>query len=117
MAARALFSKEEKAKRNENARSQSRKDAQLLQDAKGMFGKGNKKGQKLSPEQEAALRRRIRGTSRDFFKDWIDVEGDFVEQGYVSGKGGAASVPALPFLLAVVVAVLGAAGYVVIQTS
>lgn len=112
VAACALFSKDEKAARNQSARDMSRRDAKLLQESKGL-----KKGEKLSPEQEAALRRRIRGTGRDFFKDWVDVEGDYVEQGYVSGKGGAADVPALPFLIAIVVAILGATGYVVSQTG
>jgi len=37
----------------------------------------------MSREQYAALRRKIGGTYRDFFKDSIDVVGDYVEEGWV----------------------------------
>jgi len=61
----------------------------------------------------AALRRKIGGTSKDFFKDWVDVKGDYVERGYVGEsnalKGG---VPGLPFLIAVVLALIGTTGYI-----
>lgn len=43
------------------------------------------------------------------------VAGEYTDKGYVSSEN--ASVTALPVLIAVVVAVLGAAGYVVAATS
>ncbi|KAH7434973.1 hypothetical protein KP509_06G043200 [Ceratopteris richardii] len=54
-------------------------DAQLLEDARY----ATSMGEKMSREQYAALRRKIGGTYRDFFKDSIEVEGDFVDEGWV----------------------------------
>ena len=49
----------------------------------------------------------------------VDVKGDYVDKGFVSKDNSATanSVPALPFLVAVVVGLLGATVYVVAQTS
>ena len=59
------------------------------------------------------------GTSRDYWKDWVDVKGDFVDKGYVEKGGSSTSnaVAALPFLIAVVVSLLGTTAFVVAQTS
>jgi hypothetical protein len=92
------------------ARSQS--DAELLYDAR--YGK--LENGKMSKEQYAALRRKIGGTSKDFFKGWVDVKGEYTDKGYVA-KEESTSVPALPFLVGVVLALFGTLGYVVAQTS
>ena len=52
------------------ARNQSKQDVQLLAEARGKVGN---KGQKMSKEQYSALRRKVGGTARDYFKDWVDV--------------------------------------------
>ncbi|KAI5080485.1 hypothetical protein GOP47_0004434 [Adiantum capillus-veneris] len=57
----------------------SQDDAQLLDDARY----ATNMGEKMSREQYAALRRKIGGTYRDFFKDSIEVEGEFVDEGWV----------------------------------
>jgi hypothetical protein len=69
----------------------------------------------MSPEQYAALKRKIGGTARDYFKDWVDVDGEYADSGYVSAEG--ANVAGLPVLIAIVVAVLAATVYVVTATS
>jgi len=94
------------------ARSQS--DAELLYDAR--YGKLDKDG-KMSKEQYAALRRKIGGTSKDFFKGWVDVKGEYTDKGYVAKEENPSAVPALPFLVGVVLALFGTVGYVVAQTS
>lgn len=43
-----------------------------------------KKGERLSPEQADALARRARGTARDYWKDWVDVQGKYTDKGYVA---------------------------------
>lgn len=93
------------------ARSQS--DAELLYDARyGKLDDG-----KMSPEQYAALRRKIGGTYKDYFKGWVDVKGEYTDKGYVSKEEKPAAVPALPFLVGTVLALFGTVGYVVAQTS
>lgn len=57
----------------------SEKDAQLLSDARS----ATSLGEKMSREQYAALRRKIGGTYRDFFKDSVEVDGEFVDEGWV----------------------------------
>ena len=49
----------------------------------------------------------------------MDVKGDYVDKGFVTKDRSATanSVPALPFLVAVVLGLLGATVYVVAQTS
>ncbi|KAK9807831.1 hypothetical protein WJX72_010529 [[Myrmecia] bisecta] len=89
----------------------SKSDARLLYDAKY----GDRKGGRLSPEQAAALRRKVGGTAKDYWKDWVDVKGDYVDKGYVSSESG--TVTGLPFLIAVVFGLFVALGVVVSQTS
>ncbi len=61
-----------------------------------------------------ALKRKINGTSQDFWKEWVDVKGEYTDKGYVDAAQG---VTGLPFLIAVVLGVFGALAYVVSQTS
>eukprot|EP00186_Timspurckia_oligopyrenoides_P003740 CAMPEP_0182441358 /NCGR_PEP_ID=MMETSP1172-20130603/284_1 /TAXON_ID=708627 /ORGANISM="Timspurckia oligopyrenoides, Strain CCMP3278" /LENGTH=227 /DNA_ID=CAMNT_0024635565 /DNA_START=72 /DNA_END=755 /DNA_ORIENTATION=+ len=44
-----------------------------------------KKG-RISASQEAQLRRRVIGSAKDFFKSYIEVKGEYVDQGYVDEK-------------------------------
>jgi hypothetical protein len=91
-------------------RSQS--DAELLYDAK--YGK--LKDGKMSREQYAALRRKIGGTAKDYWKDWIEVKGEYTDKGYVAKSDETSTnVPALGFLVFVVVALLGTTAAVVTQ--
>lgn len=92
--------------------ARSKSDAELLYDAR--YGK--LENGKMSKEQYAALRRKVGGTSKDFFKGWVDVKGEYTDKGYVA-KEETAAVPALPFLVGVVLALFGTLGYVVSQTS
>lgn len=62
-----------------------------------------------------ALRRKIGGTAKDYWKDWVDVQGKYVDKGYVSDEE--TTVVGLPFLIAVVFALFGSLAYVVLQTS
>ncbi|KAG7671218.1 hypothetical protein Ndes2437B_g03833 [Nannochloris sp. 'desiccata'] len=93
--------------------ARSKSDAELLYDAR--YGK--LENGKMSKEQYAALRRKIGGTSKDFFKGWVDVKGEYTDKGYVAKEENPSAVPALPFLVGVVLALFGTLGYVVSQTS
>lgn len=93
------------------AEVRSKSDAELLYDAK--YGK--REGGKMTREQYMALRRKVGGTARDFWKTSIDVKGEYTDKGYVSDD--ASTVPGLPFLIGTVVALMGTVGYVVSQTS
>ncbi|KAL4451446.1 hypothetical protein ABPG77_009518 [Micractinium sp. CCAP 211/92] len=98
------------------AEVRSKSDAELLYEAK--YGKRGDNG-KLTAEQAAALRRRVVGTKKDYWKDWVDVKGEYAEKGYVARdrSSTASSVPALPFLVGVVLALFAATAYVVAATS
>ena len=61
-----------------------------------------------------ALKRKINGTSADFWKEWVDVKGEYTDKGYIDKAEG---VVGLPFLVAVVLGLFGALAYVVSQTS
>lgn len=63
-----------------------------------------------------ALRRKIGGTARDYWKDWVEEEQVKNIKTYYK-PGEAAAVPFLPFLVGVVVAMLAATAYVVAQTA
>lgn len=68
--------------------SKSARDQRLLDEARA--GKFKGRNGQLSAEQAAILRRQITGTKKGFFKEWVEVEGEFTEKGYVA-KGGKAT--------------------------
>lgn len=92
------------------AEVRSKSDAELLYEAKY----GELRGGKMSREQYQALRRKIGGTAKDYWKDWVEVKGEYTDKGYVA-KDNATNVPALGFLVFVVVALLGTTAAVVTQ--
>lgn len=96
------------------AQTRSKRDAELLWDAK--YGERGADG-KMSREQYAALRRKIGGTAKDYWKDWVEEEQVKNIKAYYKPEEAAGTVPFLPFLVAVVVAMLGATAAVVAQTS
>ncbi|XP_010504528.1 PREDICTED: uncharacterized protein LOC104781528 [Camelina sativa] len=57
----------------------SEKDADLLYEAR----EATKSGGKMTQEQYGALRRKIGGTYKDFFKSYVEVDGTYVEEGWV----------------------------------
>ena len=92
------------------AEVRSKSDAELLYEAKY----GELQGGKMSREQYQALRRKIGGTAKDYWKDWVEVKGEYTDKGYVA-KDTSTNVPALGFLVLVVVALLGTTAAVVTQ--
>ncbi|KAL5227346.1 hypothetical protein ABZP36_015611 [Zizania latifolia] len=57
----------------------SEEDAELLYEAR----EATKDGGRMTREQYGALRRKIGGTYKDFFKSYVDVDGEYVEDGWV----------------------------------
>lgn len=96
------------------ATTRSKKDRELLWEAK--YGNRNPDG-KMSPEQYAALRRKVGGTAKDFFKSWVEEEQVKNIKTYTNPENAGGTVPYLPFLIAVVVGMLGTTVAVVAQTS
>jgi hypothetical protein len=86
-----------------------KEDRGLLAAAKRMG-----KGDKMSREQYGALQRKVGGTKGGFFGENIFAKGEYLDRGYVE-KAEEQPVPVLGmgFLYGVLVAVLGATGYVV----
>jgi hypothetical protein len=95
------------------AEVRSKSDAVLLYEAKYEA----KKGAKMTTEQAAALRRKVGGTAKDYWKSWIEPQGEYVDKGYVSDDEAGPAIPALPFLVAVTAGVLAATYFVVSATS
>ncbi|GAB2226298.1 hypothetical protein Droror1_Dr00022100 [Drosera rotundifolia] len=61
------------------AQVRSENDALLLDDAREV----TQSGRRMTREQYGALRRKIGGTYKDFFKSYVEVDGEYVEEGWV----------------------------------
>ena len=73
------------------------------------------KGDKMSTEQYGALRRKVGGTKSGFFGESVDVEGSYVDSGYVDIDDVDGDVTAKGFLALVVVGVLATTVWVASQ--
>jgi len=70
-----------------------------------------------SPEQYAALRRKIGGTAKDYWKGWVEVRGENVDRGYVVSADEATGLPPAAGLLALtLLGMLSVVGVVVQRT-
>mmetsp|Transcript_2515 Transcript_2515/g.6464 ORF Transcript_2515/g.6464 Transcript_2515/m.6464 type:complete len:148 (-) Transcript_2515:538-981(-) len=88
------------------------RDAETLYKAKTNWKKGESK---LSPEEYAALARKIRGSYKDYFKDYVVEER--VEATWTKEGSSAGTVPFLGVLVGIVFLMLVATVVVVGQTS
>ena len=96
------------------AATRSQKDADLLYAAK--YGARGADG-KMTPEQYAALRRKVGGTAKDYWKDWVEEEQVKTVQVHFKPDDKVAAVPYLPLLVGVLVALIATTAVVVQQTS
>ncbi|KAI8462934.1 MAG: hypothetical protein J3K34DRAFT_445794 [Monoraphidium minutum] len=97
------------------SQTRSQKDADLLWEAK--YGERGADG-KMSREQYAALRRKIGGTAKDYWKDWVEEEQvKNIKTYYKEGGDAAGTVPFLPVLVGIVLAMLATTVLVVAQTA
>ncbi|KAG2495366.1 hypothetical protein HYH03_006634 [Edaphochlamys debaryana] len=94
--------------------TRSAKDADLLYEAK--YGQRGEDG-KMTPEQYQALRRKVIGTARDYWKDWVEEEQVKNIKTYYKPEDAGGTVPYLPLLVGVVLAMLATTAYVVLATS
>lgn len=92
--------------------ARSQKDADLLYEAK--YGDRSPDG-KMSREQYEALRRKVGGTAKSFFKEYVEDESLKYIKTYTK-PGSGSSVPYLPFLVGVVLAMLATTAVVVSRT-
>lgn len=76
------------------------------------------KGEQMSREQYGALKRKVGGTKSGFFGENIFAKGEYLDKGYeVTPEEEPTEVLGKGFLYGVLVAVLGATGYVVYAVS
>lgn len=87
----------------------NKSDAELLYEAKY----GTLENGKMTREQYQALRRRVGGTAKGFFKEWVEED---VTPAYMKESSGT-QVPFLPLLVGVVVALVGVTVVVVEKTA
>lgn len=93
------------------AATRSESDAILIAKARGM-----KKGEKMSREAYMALRRKVGGTSKDFFKTSVELKGAYVDKGYVAKDGAVSVPPGIAFLGLTLIGMIAATAAVVSHT-
>ncbi|KXZ44719.1 hypothetical protein GPECTOR_63g45 [Gonium pectorale] len=94
--------------------TRSQKDADLLYEAK--YGQRGDDG-RMTPAQYQALRRKVIGTARDYWKDWVEEEQVKTVKTYYKPEDAGGTVPYLGVLVGIVVAMLATTVLVVVQTS